>query len=183
MESKLRPKGAVGIAYGGFKERTKQAIAEDRRKGKKVSDDEDGDRPRRRGKHGDREDGGNQDKSEAWKKKSKPKKVTVEHKSYEEIVREAGLDTPAVHQAGVGPIIDATGATPREVSSISAVSWTPSTDTMRIPEIRHNLRLMVDILNTIYLGSRERESCWKGRGKRGGWRRSDWQGESRRKWS
>jgi len=62
-------------------------------------------------------------------------------------VREAGVETPAAHQAGVGPIIDATGATPREVSSISAVSWTPSTDTMRIPEIRHNLRLMVDMTN------------------------------------
>jgi tuftelin-interacting protein 11 len=153
VESKLRPKGAVGIAYGGFKERTKQAVAEDRRKGKKVSDDEDEDRPRRHGKkqHGEGE-GGNRDKSEAWKKKSKPKKVTVEHKSYEEIVREAGLDTPTAHQAGAGPIIDATGATPREVSSISAVSWTPSTDTMRIPEIRHNLRLMVDITNHDLLG-------------------------------
>ena len=147
----MRPKGAVGIAYGGFKERTKQAIAEDKRKGKVLSDEEDEDRPRRRGKkQGDGED--NRDKSEAWKKKSKPKKVTVEHKSYEEIVREAGLETPAVHQAGVGPIIDATGATPREVSSVSAVSWTPSTDTMRIPEIRHNLRLMVDMTKHDLLG-------------------------------
>lgn len=151
VESKLRPKGAVGIAYGGFKERTKQAIAEDRRRGKKVSDDEDEDRPRRRGKkQGGGEEG--RDKSEAWKKKSKPKKVAVEHKSYEEIVREAGLETPAVHQAGVGPIIDATGATLREVSSISAVSWTPSTDTTRIPEIRHNLRLMVDMTKHDLLG-------------------------------
>jgi tuftelin-interacting protein 11 len=109
VESKLRPKGAVGIAYGGFKERTKQAIAEDRRKGKKVSDDEDQDRPRRRGKHGDRDESRNQDKSEAWKKKSKPKKVAVEHKSYEEIVKEAGLETPAAHQAGIGPIMTLQG--------------------------------------------------------------------------
>lgn len=147
----MRPKGAVGIAFGGFKERTKQAIAEDRRRGKKVSDDEDGDRPRRRGKkQADGEEA--RDKSEAWTKKSKPKKVTVEHKTYEEIVRDAGLDTPLSHQAGVGPIIDATGATLREVSSISAVSWTPSTDTTRIPEIRHNLRLMVDMTKHDLLG-------------------------------
>jgi tuftelin-interacting protein 11 len=31
IESKLRPKGNIGIAYGGFKERTKQAIVEDKR--------------------------------------------------------------------------------------------------------------------------------------------------------
>jgi tuftelin-interacting protein 11 len=31
VESKLRPKGNIGIAFGGFKERTKQAISEDKR--------------------------------------------------------------------------------------------------------------------------------------------------------
>lgn len=34
----------------------------------------------------------------------------------------------------------------REISSLAGIaSWTPSTDTMRIPEVRHNLRLIVDI--------------------------------------
>lgn len=36
----------------------------------------------------------------------------------------------------------------REVSSLAEIataSWTPSTDSMRIPEVRHNLRLIVDI--------------------------------------
>lgn len=36
----------------------------------------------------------------------------------------------------------------REISSlagISSASWTPSTDSMRIPEVRHNLRLIVDV--------------------------------------
>jgi len=36
----------------------------------------------------------------------------------------------------------------REVSSIADIasaSWTPSADTMRIPEVRHNLRLIVDV--------------------------------------
>jgi tuftelin-interacting protein 11 len=35
----------------------------------------------------------------------------------------------------------------REVSSLAEIataSWTPSTDSMRIPEVRHNLRLLVD---------------------------------------
>lgn len=34
----------------------------------------------------------------------------------------------------------------REISSLAGIaSWTPSTDTMRIPEVRHNLRLIVDV--------------------------------------
>src|SRR5215813_11885449 len=35
----------------------------------------------------------------------------------------------------------------REISSLAEVataSWTPSTDSMRIPEVRHNLRLLAD---------------------------------------
>ncbi|KAG8825289.1 hypothetical protein FRC17_008746 [Serendipita sp. 399] len=143
VQSKLRPKGNVGIAYGGFKERTEQAKAEDRRKGIKVSDDEEDKPKKRKGAKGKGDDG--PERSEAWKKKSKPKKTVVEHRTYEEIMKEAGLDAPTTHQAGVGPIIDATGATLREVSSITALaSWTPTTDTTRLPEIRHNLRVMVD---------------------------------------
>ncbi|KAG8780652.1 hypothetical protein FRC15_009352 [Serendipita sp. 397] len=142
VETKLRPKGNVGIAYGGFKERTKQAIAEDRRKGINPDYDEE-DKPRKRKGHKGKDETA-PERSEAWKKKSKPKKTVIEHRTYEEILREAGVD-PQAYQAGAGPIIDATGVTPREVSSISALaSWTPSTDTMRLPEIRHNLRLMVD---------------------------------------
>jgi tuftelin-interacting protein 11 len=90
------------------------------------------------------------DKSDAWTKKTKPKKIQVVHKTYEEIVKEAGLEGQTHVQAGVGPIIDATGAAPREVSSIAeltSASWTPSTDSMRIAEIRHNIRLMVDMTN------------------------------------
>lgn len=147
VESKLRPKGNVGIAYGGFKERTKQAVAEDRRKGIKVSDDED-EKPKSKRKGHRHHDEEKAERSEAWKKKSKPKKTVVEHRTYEEILREAGVEAVTAHQAGVGPIIDATGATPREVSSIAALSsWTPSTETMRLPELRHNLRLMVDMTN------------------------------------
>ena len=144
----------MGIAFGGFKERTKQAIAEDKRKGKKLSDDDD-ERPRRKGHgRGKSEAPGDGERSGAWKRKSKPKKVAVEYKTYEEIVQQAGLDASIPHQPGVGPIIDATGATPKEVSSIAALSasWTNSTDTMRIPEIRHNLRLMVDMTKQDVLG-------------------------------
>ena len=73
----------------------------------------------------------------------------VEHKTYEEIVQAAGLEPSNIAAAGVGPIIDATGATLREVSSLAEVSnmasWTPSTDPTRIPEVRHNVRLIVEM--------------------------------------
>jgi tuftelin-interacting protein 11 len=166
VESKSRPKGNVGIAYGGFKERTKQAITEDKRlvlptssirpaihfscrRGKITSDDEDekGKKRRARKAQGVKSP---EERAEAWRtRQTKKKKVVVEHKTYEEIIQAAGLEPSTATTAGVGPIIDATGATLREVSSLAEVSnmasWTPSTDPTRIPEIRHNVRLIVEI--------------------------------------
>ncbi|KAI5119134.1 hypothetical protein M0805_005740 [Coniferiporia weirii] len=139
VESRLRPKG-MGIAFKGFKEKTAQSKAEARRRGEVVSDEEEKVGKRVKGKGKVREQAPRED---AWKKPKKTK-VKVEHKTYEEIIAEAGGEAPP---PGIGIIIDATGATPREVSSIADVSlasWTPSTDPMRIPEVRHNLRLIAD---------------------------------------
>ncbi|KAA1469025.1 TFP11-domain-containing protein [Dentipellis sp. KUC8613] len=137
VESKLRPKN-MGIAFKGFDERTSQSKAEARRRGEIVSDDEE-EAPRRAGKA--KEKGKEQTRrSDVWKKPKKVK-VRIEHKTYEQIVAEAGQAGPS----GVGIIIDATGATPREVSSLAEVSrasWTPTTDAERIPEVRHNIRLI-----------------------------------------
>ncbi|KZT25280.1 TFP11-domain-containing protein [Neolentinus lepideus HHB14362 ss-1] len=138
VESKMRP-NRVGIAYKGFKERTEQSKAEAKRRGEVVSDDEDGKKVKKSRKPG----GVQEDRSDAWKKTKKTKKK-IQHKTYEEIIAEAGDEVSA---PGIGPIIDATGATPREVSSLAEVSmasWTPSTDPTRIPEVRHNLRLIAD---------------------------------------
>lgn len=138
VESKLRPKG-MGLAFKGFREKTEQAKAEARRRGEVVSDDEEDTRPRK----GRKPKAEQQERSDVWKKPKKTKRK-IEHKTYEQIVAEAGQDVPA---AGIGQIIDATGATPREVSSladVSMASWTPTTDPMRLPEIRHNLRLITE---------------------------------------
>ncbi|KAG1876450.1 GC-rich sequence DNA-binding factor-like protein-domain-containing protein [Suillus subalutaceus] len=137
IESKLRP-SKMGIAFRGYREKTEQSKLEARRRGEIVSDDEEEVRPGQK-KKGDAKE----KRSDAWKK---PKKVKtkVEHKTYEQIVAEAGQEPAA---SGIGQIIDATGRTPREVASladISLSSWTPSTDPTRIPEVRHNLRLIVD---------------------------------------
>ncbi|KDQ61383.1 hypothetical protein JAAARDRAFT_190163 [Jaapia argillacea MUCL 33604] len=143
VESKLRPQ-KMGIAFKGFKEKTEQSKMEAKRRGEAISDEEDDEGKRKRGKgraaRAEKEKGKRED---AWKK---PKKVKtrVEHKTYEEILAEAG-EQPQYQ--GIGQIIDATGATPREVSSLAEVSmasWTPSTDAARIPEVRHNIRLIAD---------------------------------------
>ncbi|EIW79317.1 TFP11-domain-containing protein, partial [Coniophora puteana RWD-64-598 SS2] len=140
IESKLRPKN-MGIAFKGFTERTEQSKLEARRRGEAVSEDEEEKVPRR-----GKAKKGKDTKEAAWKK---PKKVKtrIQHKTYEEIVAEAGQEQPA---AGLGQIIDATGRTPREVSSLADVSlssWTTS-DSTRIAEVRHNIRLIADACKT-----------------------------------
>jgi tuftelin-interacting protein 11 len=102
VESKLRPKN-MGIAFKGFKEKTDQSKLEAKRRGEVVSDEEDEARPKKGGKGAAKEP----KRSDAWKK-SKKIKTKVEHKTYEQIVAEAGLDAAP---AGIGIIIDATGAT------------------------------------------------------------------------
>lgn len=103
VESKLRPKG-MGIAFKGFREKTEQSKAEARRRGEVVSEDEE-EGKKRRGKGKGK--GKVQEKREEVWKKPKKTKVKTEHKTYEEIIAEVG-EPPA---AGVGKIIDATGAT------------------------------------------------------------------------
>lgn len=102
IESKLRPKN-MGIAFKGFKEKTEQSKLEARRRGEVVSDDEEEPRVKKGSKAAAKEP----KRSDAWKR-AKKVKTKVEHKTYEQIVAEAGQD---VAPAGVGMIIDATGAT------------------------------------------------------------------------
>ncbi|KAF8317597.1 TFP11-domain-containing protein [Clavulina sp. PMI_390] len=141
IEAKLRPKMA-GIAYQGFKEKTEQSKAEARRRGEVVSDDENEKARKAKKGKGKAAVKTQEDRSETWKKAPKKSKTKVTHMTYEEIVAGAEEARPST----LGQIIDATGATLREVSSIadiSTASWIPSQEAERIPEIRHNLRLLV----------------------------------------
>ena len=104
VESKLRPKG-MGLAFKGFKEKTEQSKAEARRRGEIVSDDDEESKgAARKARKAAR---AQEERKDVWKKPKKTK-TRVEHKTYEEILAEAG---PETSQAGIGPIIDATGAT------------------------------------------------------------------------
>ncbi|KJA28197.1 hypothetical protein HYPSUDRAFT_34579 [Hypholoma sublateritium FD-334 SS-4] len=138
IESKLRPQ-KMGIAFKGFKEKTAQSKLEARRRGEVVSDDED----EKVTKHKKKAKAQQDKRSDVWKRPKKVKTKT-EHKTYEQILEEAG-EAPV--NAGLGQIIDATGAVPREVSSLADISlnsWSPSNDPTRIPEVRHNIRLIAD---------------------------------------
>ncbi|KAJ3989288.1 GC-rich sequence DNA-binding factor-like protein-domain-containing protein [Lentinula detonsa] len=143
IESKMRPEKS-GIAYRGFKEKTEQSKMEARRRGEVISDDED---PQvRKAKKKEREV--KEKKADAWRKPRKVK-TKIQHKTYEEILAENGAETSS--SAGIGQIIDATGAVPREVSSLADVSinsWIPSFDSTRIPEVRHNVRLIAESCKT-----------------------------------
>lgn len=80
--------------------------------------------------------------SDGWKK-HKQVKVKVEHKTYEQLIAED--DTT---RAGVGLVLDARGGELKTVESLSELSisgWTPTADTGQLPELRHNLRLILDI--------------------------------------
>ena len=123
VESKLRPKG-MGIAFKGFKEKTEQSKAEARRRGEIVSDDEEDSKATTRKAR--KAAKAHEARTDAWKKPKKTK-TRVEHKTYEEIISEAGQDAS---QAGVGPIIDATGAT----VCVPCSPWTRRTLTVLLDE-------------------------------------------------
>ncbi|KAL7421203.1 hypothetical protein Q5752_004088 [Cryptotrichosporon argae] len=123
--------------------RSEDSKREARRKGVLVDEPEDDGRKGRgkgKGRKG-REAQPAQDDS--WKRQRKVK-VRVEHKTYDQLVAEAGDST----QAGVGLVIDARGGDLREVQSLSELSlstWTPTNEAMQLPELRHNLRLILDM--------------------------------------
>ena len=122
IQAKRRPASA-GIAYQGFKEKTEQSKIEARRlvkpasnldfqhtnackrRGDKVSDDEEVVPKIKRSRVAGAVA---QDRSGSWKKEPKTKRK-VQHLTYEEIM--AAADDTSPTSAGIGVIIDATGAT------------------------------------------------------------------------
>ncbi|ORX39009.1 GC-rich sequence DNA-binding factor-like protein-domain-containing protein [Kockovaella imperatae] len=119
--------------------RTEDSKREARRRGEIVSDSEE-EKPKRRGVKGSKPNRTEEDMGDSWKKQRKVK-VKVEHKTYEQLLAEAG------ETQQVGLVIDARGGELKEVqgiSSLSLSSWTPTSDATQLPELRHNLRLVVD---------------------------------------
>lgn len=130
IEARLRG-GKVGL--GAIDEMTKKARAEAIRMGrlKATSDDE----PEPKGRKPTV-------KNNAWKKSAAPKRPKKEYKTAEEIMLEASIATPP---AAV-KIIDMTGKQVREVQSVASAISSPTPDgSMFLPELRHNLALIVSM--------------------------------------
>lgn len=148
LESKLRPK-AMGLAFEGFSERTKQAKQEEKRKkglkGEVVSEDEEDEwgRPTKKGKEKQKakQKGEAAEGPPAWMQK-KPRKPKVQHMTYEEMV--AGGE--AASSGGVGAIYDLSGKelTSAALSHAASSHDVPTTDTRNLPELLHNLTMVSD---------------------------------------
>ncbi|WVQ81525.1 hypothetical protein IAT38_003649 [Cryptococcus sp. DSM 104549] len=125
------------------REARRQAI----REGRPVSDESEDEQPKKKGHKGKGPKAPKEKKEpqeQGWKKQKKVK-VKVEHKTYEQLLAEAG---DAAAGTGVGLVLDARGGELKEVQSLSSLSlstWTPTSDAARLPELRHNLRLILDV--------------------------------------
>lgn len=132
IETKLRP-ARMGMGFRGFDERTEQAKEEAKLRGESVSEEEE-----------EIKKAAKPVKREAWKSKArKPKTV---FKTATDIIAEAEMqEAPVLTQQKV---IDMTGPQVREVSlselrKTDSPTWMETTT--RLPELRHNLRLIVDL--------------------------------------
>ncbi|KAF9428508.1 hypothetical protein BGZ94_002137 [Podila epigama] len=148
IQTKLRPV-KMGIGYKGFKEKTDQDRAEEKRRGLVVSSDED-EKPSKQSKKNKDKGQDVEPVADGWKKKSARESrrgPKIEYKTAAEIQQEIDAsDQPMAIQQQ--KILDMTGKTVRELSSASQISSAVARSNERFPELRHNLELMADISTT-----------------------------------
>lgn len=139
VETKLRP-ARMGLSFRGFDERTEQAKYEDKLRKGEVSEEEDIPKTTRRNAWKAKEKNERVDTGRKWRK---PKTV---YKTAAEIIADTEEGVPA--SSTQQKIIDMTGPNIREIS-MSDIKRTDSPTLMevttRLPELRHNLRLIVDL--------------------------------------
>ncbi|KAK3812111.1 MAG: GC-rich sequence DNA-binding factor-like protein-domain-containing protein [Benniella sp.] len=146
IQTKLRPV-KMGIGFKGFKEKTDQTVAEEKRRGVVHSSDED----EKATKKASKDDRKEQPKADGWKKSSSQgsrKAPKVEYKTAEEIQLE--IESADMPMAAAQPqkILDMTGKTVRELTSASQIRSTIPFEHELFPELRHNTQLMADISTT-----------------------------------
>jgi tuftelin-interacting protein 11 len=144
----------VGLARGqgiGKGVRTEQSRREAKERGELEEGSSDEERKaRKKKKERQKEAAPGKGPSAAWKRERKVK-VKTQHKTYDELVAEAAENGIAA-SSGVGLVLDARSGELKEVSSLAELSlsaraqteWTPTGDKMQLPELRHNLRLILD---------------------------------------
>ncbi|KAG0221478.1 hypothetical protein BGW41_006738, partial [Actinomortierella wolfii] len=152
IQTKVRPT-KMGLGFNGFREKTEQDRAEEKRRGYAVASSSDeeaegGVAGKKKGgaKTADRE----APKADGWKRKpGKGKKgPKIEYKTAEEIQREIEASDQPMAAALPQKILDMTGKNVRELTSASQISSLHMLDNERFPELRHNLDLMASISTT-----------------------------------
>ncbi|KAF8940270.1 GC-rich sequence DNA-binding factor-like protein-domain-containing protein [Dissophora ornata] len=148
IQTKQRPV-KMGIGFKGFKEKTDQTRAEEKRRGVGASSDEGEEPGKQKSKGGDKKE--QEPKADGWKKTSgrgSRKGPKIEYKTAEEIQRDIESADMPMTQVQPQKILDMTGKTVRELSSASQISSSVPFHHERFPELRHNLQLMADISTT-----------------------------------
>ncbi|KAF9918157.1 hypothetical protein FBU30_000357 [Linnemannia zychae] len=149
IQTKLRPV-KMGIGYRGFKEKTDQDRAEEKRRGYAISSDEEEQTDKRKVK-GVSKASELEAKADGWKKtssRSSRKGPKVEYKTAAEIQQEIESGDLPMVQAQPQKILDMTGKTVRELTSASQIRTAVAMSHERFPELRHNMELMADISTT-----------------------------------
>ncbi|KAG0355706.1 hypothetical protein BG005_005354 [Podila minutissima] len=153
IQTKLRPV-KMGIGFKGFKEKTDQDRAEEKRRGYAISSDEDEKPSKSQSKKTSSKGGKGQEPepvTDGWKKTSaraSRKVPKIEYKTAAEIQQEIESADQPMTMAQPQKILDMTGKTVRELSSASQISSAIARSNERFPELRHNLELMADISTT-----------------------------------
>ncbi|KAF9290846.1 hypothetical protein BGZ68_005918 [Mortierella alpina] len=148
IQTKLRPV-KMGIGFKGFKEKTEQTRAEEKRRGIAPSSDEDEVSVKAKSKGADRKV--KEPKADGWKQsssRSSRKGPRVEYKTAAEIQQDIESGSLPMAPVQQQKILDMTGKTVRELSSASQISSSVAFSHERFPELRHNLELMADISTT-----------------------------------
>lgn len=145
VETKQRPQ-KMGLAFNNFKERTQQSHNEALRRGEAAVMEEVQEEEQRAKQK--------KEKRDAWRKdgggKGGARKSRTTYKTAEEIMRETSASggAAAALAAPAQKIIDMTGPQTRELQSMSEArvpTPTQAETTSRLPELRHNLHLLVDM--------------------------------------
>lgn len=143
VETKLRP-ARMGLSFRGFDERTTQAKMEAKARRGEVSSEDEAEQeqePKGRRRNAWKSDASPTSKEQTHRKR-KPKTI---YKTAAEILAETEQQQIPLSQQ---KIIDMTGPGVREIN-LSDIKRTDSPTLMevtsRLPELRHNLRLMVDL--------------------------------------
>ncbi|RKP05513.1 GC-rich sequence DNA-binding factor-like protein-domain-containing protein, partial [Thamnocephalis sphaerospora] len=131
IETKLRP-GKMGIAYGGFKEKTHQA-REDDAKGQAGRVEGDAAVP------------GWMKTSRGASEKGRGRKKKTVYRTIDEVIADAERESAQLNQK----VVDYTGPQARTISSADIRSTpTGSAASTRLMELRHNLGLLTDMART-----------------------------------